>query len=339
MKAIVQDRYGLPEEVLILREVEKPNPKDDEVLIRVRASSVNPDVWHGIVGTPYILRLTGIGYRRPKNPIPGLDVAGTVESVGKNVTRFACGDDVFGEVPRGKINWGNCGSFADYVCVAAENLALKPTNITFEQASAAATSGYIALLTLRMFFEIHAHHKVLINGAGGGVGSIVLQLAKAKGAHVTAVDNHKKLDMLRSLGADEVIDYSRQDIFAKNERYELIVDVASNLTLAECRKRALTPSGIYLVIGHDNYGAGGKIVGPAIPRALGYAARSLFDSRMPKIKFPIPSKGEVMESVRGLLAARTLTPFIDKTYPLGSAVEALRYMREGHARGRVVIVP
>jgi NADPH:quinone reductase-like Zn-dependent oxidoreductase len=339
MKAVTQEKYGSPDEVLSLSEVQTPSPKADEVLVRVKASSVNPDVWHGIVGTPYILRLMGCGLRKPKNQIPGLDVAGTIESLGKDVSQFAIGDAVFGEIPRGAVNWGNAGGFAEYVCVAAENLAPMPSNASFAQAAAAATSGFIALHTLKMFGKIRSSHRVLVNGAGGGVGTIIVQLAKAESAFVTAVDNGQKLDMLRSLGADETVDYVREDPLARGQRYDLIVDVASNLSLADCRNLALMEKGIYLPIGHDNYGADGRIVGPAIPRAFGLALRSMFDRRIPKVRFPLPTKGEIMAQLGELMRSSTLRPYVERTYALDGVAEALRYMREGHVRGRVVIVP
>jgi NADPH:quinone reductase-like Zn-dependent oxidoreductase len=339
MKAVTQERYGSPDEVLSLREVQTPVPKADEVLVRVKASSVNPDVWHGIVGTPYILRLMGCGLRRPKNQIPGLDVAGTIESLGKDVSQFSIGDAVFGEIPRGAVNWGNAGGFAEYACVAAENLAPMPCNVSFAQAAAAATSGFIALHTLKMFGKIQSHHKVLVNGAGGGVGTIIVQLAKAGSAFVTAVDNGEKLEMLLSIGADETIDFMREDPLAGGQRYDLIVDVASNLSLSDCRKLALTHDGIYLPIGHDNYGEDGRIVGPAIPRAFGLALRSIFDRRIPKVRFPLPTKGELMAQLSELMRSSTLTPYIDRIYALDGVAEALSCMREGHVRGRVVIVP
>jgi NADPH:quinone reductase-like Zn-dependent oxidoreductase len=216
MKAIVQDRYG-PPDVLELRDIDKPVVNDGEVLIRVHAASVHPDVWHVLRGLPYVLRIMGAGLLRPKNSIPGTDVAGHVESVGKEVALFQPGDEVFGESVRGH-QWHNGGAYAEYVSVPENALALKPANITFEQAAAVPTSGLIALQGLHEYGQVHAGQKVLINGAAGGVGTIAVQLAKAYGAEVTGVDSARKLEMIRSLGADRVIDYAREDFTRSGER-------------------------------------------------------------------------------------------------------------------------
>ena len=207
MKAVVQEEYGSLD-ALEVREVEKPAPGDDEVLVRVRAASVHPDVWHVVSGHPYVLRLMGAGFSKPKNPIPGTDMAGVVEAVGKSVTQFQPGDEVFGETI-GSMQWINGGAYAEYVTVAEDCLALKPANVTFEQAASVPTSGYIVLLNFAEVGQLGPGQEVLVNGAGGGVGALALQLAKAYGARVTAVDSTKKLNLLRELGADEVIDYTR----------------------------------------------------------------------------------------------------------------------------------
>ena len=263
-------------------------------------------------------------------------MAGRVESIGKGVSRFAPGDAVFGQTLRGGINWGNGGALADYVSVPEGNLALKPANVTFEQAAAVLVSGHIALMTLPMK-RIKPGHRVLINGAGGGVGSVAVQLAKASGAHVTAADSTTKLDMLRSLGADDVIDYTQESVLRRGERYDLIFDVASNLALSDC-KSVFTPTGIYATVGHADYGArGGRFLG-TIPRFLGLALRSLFDSHLLKAKdISIPDRQDVMASLKDLLEAGTLTPFVDRTYPLSEVAAALRYIQEGRVRGKVVI--
>ena len=202
MKAVVQDRYGSPDDVLQLREIDKPVVGDNEVLVRVRAASVHPDVWHVVTGRPYVLRLMGAGLLKPKNPVPGTDVAGLVESVGKDVTRFRPGDEVFGET-HSKLQWRNGGAFAEYVSVPQDTLALKPEGIAFEQAAAVPTSGFIALHNLQDGGQIQPGESVLINGAGGGVGTIAVQLAKAYGARVTGVDTTEKMELVRSLGADQ----------------------------------------------------------------------------------------------------------------------------------------
>src|SRR6266851_3370485 len=265
MKAIVQERYGSPDD-LELRDVETPVVGDDEVLVRVRAASVHPDVWHVVTGRPYVLRLMGAGVFRPKNPIPGTDMAGIVESVGKGVSRFRPGDPVFGETIPAQ-QWTNGGAFAEYVSVPQDLLALKPDNITFEQAASVPTSGYIALQNLRDPSRLRPGQTVLINGAGGGVGTLALQLAKAYGAHVTAVDSTRKLGMLRSLGADEVIDFTEEDFTQRGVRYDLIVDVPGNHPFSACR-RALKPDGRYVLIGHERFGASGKRVFGLIPHFL-----------------------------------------------------------------------
>ena len=337
MKAIIQDKYGSPDDVLQLREIDKPVVGDDEVLVRVRAASVHPDVWHVVTGRPYVLRLMGAGLLRPKNPVPGTDVAGHVESVGKNVTQFRPGDEVFGETLNG-FQWANGGAFAEYVSVPQDALALKPKGISFEQAAAVSTSGLIALNNLQYPRKIQPGQSVLINGAGGGVGSIAVQLAKAYGARVTGVDSTKKLEMVRALGADHVIDYTKEDFTQLGERYDLIFDVASNLSLTDC-KRALTPKGIYVLIGHDHYGdAGGRVFG-SLPRFFKLFALSPFVSYLPEMSFSVPNKKDTMPVLKELLEAGKLTPIVDRVYPLSEVPEAIRYLQKGDARGKIVITP
>ena len=337
MKAIIQDKYGSPDDVLQLREIDKPVVGDDEVLVRVRAASVHPDVWHVVTGRPYVLRLMGAGLLRPKNPVPGTDVAGHVESVGKNVTQFRPGDEVFGETLNG-FQWANGGAFAEYVSVPQDALALKPKGISFEQAAAVPTSGLIALNNLQYPRKIQPGQSVLINGAGGGVGSIAVQLAKAYGARVTGVDSTKKLEMVRALGADHVIDYTKEDFTQLGERYDLIFDVASNLSLTDC-KRALTPKGIYVLIGHDHYGdTGGRVFG-SLPRFFKLFALSPFVSYLPEMSFSVPNKKDTMPVLKELLEAGKLTPIVDRVYPLSEVPEAIRYLQKGDARGKIVITP
>jgi len=337
MKAIVQDKYGSPDDVLELREIDEPVVGDDEVLVRVRAASVHPDVWHVVTGRPYVLRLMGSGLRKPKNPIPGIDVAGHIESVGREVTRFVPGDEVFGESHRGS-QWQNGGAFAEYASVPQDALALKPNGITFEQAAAVPTSGSIALLNLRAGGQIQPGHSVLINGAGGGVGSIAVQLAKAYRARVTGVDSAKKLEMVRSLGADHVIDYTQEDFTQGGERYDLILDVASNLSFSDC-KRVLTPTGTYVRVGHDHFGAVGSRTFGSLPSFFKLLARSPFDRHLPDLNFSFPSKKDSIAVLKEFLEAGKLTPVIDRTYPLSEIREAMRYMQEGHVRGKIVITP
>src|SRR5687768_8027311 len=256
MKAIVQQEYGSPDEVLELQDIDKPAVKDDEVLVRVHAASVHPDVWHVVRGVPYVLRIMGAGLIKPKNRVPGTDVAGHVESVGRNVKQFQPGSEVFGESVKGH-QWHNGGAFAEYVSVPEDALALKPANVTFEQAAAVPTSGFIAIQGIRDQGHVQAGHRVLINGAGGGVGTFAVQLAKAFGADVTGVDSSGKLDMVRSIGADQVIDYMQEDFTQSGKRYDLILDVPGNHSFSALR-RALTPKGTYVLIGHDRFGDSGR---------------------------------------------------------------------------------
>ncbi len=337
MKAIVQDRYGPPEEVLALREIDKPEIGPGEVLVRVHAASLHPDVWHVVTGRPYVLRLLFGRVARPKEPVPGKDVAGVVEAVGEEVTRFTPGDEVFGETHTG-LQWRNGGAFAEFVSVPEEVLACKPERATFEEAASLPTSGYIAVHNLRYAGSLGPERRVLINGAGGGVGSIALQLAKANGAHVTGVEGPEKLDMIRSLGADHVIDYTKEDFTANGERYDFILDVASNLSLKAC-EHSLSPSGIYNLIGHDHYGDGaGKIFG-SMPRSLAQIARSAFDDRLPSWKMDLPTKAEVMVVLREGLESGKLTPAVDSTFPLEKVLEAMRYLKTGRALGKIIITP
>ncbi len=334
MKAIVQEKYGSPDD-LRLREVDKPAVGDDEVLVRVRAASVHPDVWHVVSGRPYVLRLMGAGVSKPKNPIPGTDMAGVVESVGKNVTQFRRGDEVFGETI-GAYQWTNGGAFAEYVSVRQDWLALKPANITFEQAASVPTSGFIALQNLREAGQVQPGQKVLVNGAGGGVGALALQLAKAYGAHVTAVDSTSKLSMLRSLGADQVIDYTQEDFTRRGVHYDLIFDVPGNHSFSAC-KRALNPEGKYVLIGHEKFGASGKRFFGLIPHFFKLMFLSLFVKQLPRPNFSMPSKKDAMAVFKELLEAGKITPIVDSTYPLSEAREALRHMIENEPRGKVII--
>jgi NADPH:quinone reductase-like Zn-dependent oxidoreductase len=335
MKAIVQDTYGSPD-VLKLRDIDKPMVKDDEVLVRVHAASVHPDVWHLVRGLPYVLRIMGAGLLKPKNSVPGTDVAGHVESVGKNVTRFQPGDEVFGECVRGH-QWHNGGAYAEHVSVLEDQLAPKPANITFEQAAAVPTSGLIALQGLRHQGQVQPGQKVLINGAGGGVGTIAVQLAKAYGAEVTGVDSTEKLDLLRSLGAEHVIDYTQEDFTQGGERYDLIVDIPGNHSFSECR-RALSPKGTYVLIGHDHFGKLGHRFLGSLPRVLKLVALSPFVSQLPELSFSMPTKNDSMAVLKELLEAGKITPVIDRTYPLREVVEAIRYLEEGHTQGKVLII-
>ena len=330
----MQQRYGSPED-LELREIEKPAVADDEVLVRVRAASVHPDVWHVVTGRPYVLRIMGNGLRRPKRRVPGTDMAGHVETVGAAATRFRPGDEVFGETFRG-YQWRNGGAYAEYVSVPEEVLARKPANLTFEQAAAVPTAGFIALTNLRGQARIQPGQKVLVNGAGGGVGMLAVQLAKANGAHVTGVDGPEKLELVRSLGADRVLDHTREDFTRAGDRYDLIFDVPGNHSFADCR-RALTTGGKYVLIGHDHFGAGGRRWLGSLPRFLGLLARTPFSRQLPSLDFSTPSKQDTMSVLAELIEAGRLTPVVDRTFALSEVPEAIRYLESGRARGRVVI--
>jgi NADPH:quinone reductase-like Zn-dependent oxidoreductase len=335
MKAIVQENYGSPLDVLKLKDIDKPVVKDDEVLVRVHAASVHPDVWHVVRGMPYVLRLMGAGLLRPKNSVPGTDVAGRVESVGKNVSQFQQGEEVFGETIKG-YQWINGGAYAEYVSVPEDSLALKPANISFDQAAAVPTSGLIALHNLPNEGRLHPGQSVLVNGAGGGVGTIAVQLAKAYGANVTGVDDTTKLEMVRSIGADQVIDYTKEDFTQSGERYDLIVDIPGNHPFSACR-RVLAPNGKYVLIGHDRYGQGaGRWLG-SIPRVLKLVVLSPFVSQLPTPNFSMPDKNNQMVVLKQLMETGKLRPVIDRTYSLGEVPEAIRYLEEGHAQGKVII--
>ena len=329
----MQDRYGSAD-LLQVRQVDAPVAGDDEVLVRVRAASVHPDVWHVVTGRPYVLRLMGSGVRRPRYHVPGTDVAGHVHVVGRNVTRFQSGDEVFGETVTG-YQWHNGGAFAEYVSVPQDSLASKPGNVTFEQAAAVPTSGLIALHNLQQG-RLRRGQRVLVNGAGGGVGAFAVQLAKARGATVTGVDAAAKLDMLRSLGADHVIDYAQEDFTRADHRYHLVFDVVGNHSFRECR-RVLTPDGSYVLIGHDGFGdAAGRWLG-SLPRVLALVAKSPFMRQLPPINFELPPKKDSMAALTGYLEAGDLTPIIAKRFSLNELPEALRFLQSGQARGKIVI--
>jgi NADPH:quinone reductase-like Zn-dependent oxidoreductase len=310
-----------------------PAVGDDDVLVRVRAASLHPDVWHVVTGRPYVLRLMGAGFLKPTNPIPGTDMAGTVEAVGRRVTRFRPGDDVFGETTT--FVWSNGGAFAEFVSVRHDLLALKPGNVTFEQAAAVPSSGFIALLNLRSGRLIRPGAKVLVNGAGGGVGALALQIAKAHGAHVTAVDSANKLNMPRSLGADHVIDYRRENFTQAGARYDLIFDVPGNHPLSSCM-RALTPDGRYVSIGHEWYRSANPLFG-LFPRFFALIFRSFFVKRLRLGRESLPSTQDAIAILRGFVESGKITPVIDSTYPLGEIREAFRHMIEDETCGKVIL--
>jgi NADPH:quinone reductase-like Zn-dependent oxidoreductase len=309
--------------VLEVREIDKPVPEDNQVLVRVRAAGVDPGVWHLMTGLPYLVRVMGYGLRKPKVGIRGQDVAGRVEAVGTNVTRFRPGEEVFGI---------GDGSFAEYVCGRAGKLAPKPANLTFEQAAAVPISGLTALQALRDRGKVQPGQTVLINGAGGGVGSFAVQLAKAFGAEVTGVCSTTKVDLVRSIGADEVIDYTREDFADEARHWDLIVDTAGRRSLSQLR-RALAPRGTLVIVGGEG---GGRWLGGFDRMILRAPAMSAFSRQRLR---PLVSKerSEDLLVLKELIEAGKVTPVIDRTYPLGEAPEAIRYLEAGHARGKIVI--
>jgi NADPH:quinone reductase-like Zn-dependent oxidoreductase len=321
MKAIVQDTYGSTE-TLELRDIDQPQIADDEVLVRVKAAGVDRGVWHLMAGLPYPIRLAGYGFRSPKRTNPGMDLAGVVDAVGKDVTRFAPGDEVFG-IGR--------STFAEYAVAAERKLAAKPANLTFEQAAVVAISGLTALQAVRDHGKVAAGQKVLVIGASGGVGTYAVQLAKAFGAEVTGVSSTTKLDLVRSLGADHVIDYKVEDFAELEGHYDVILDIGGNTGLAHLR-RALSPTGTIVFVGGET---GGKWLG-GMQRQLRASLISLFARQSFKM-FVNKENFEDMLVLAELIEAGKVTPAIERTYPLSEAAKAIRHIEEGHARGKLVI--
>ena len=321
MRAIVQDRYGTAD-VLRIAEIGRPEIADDEVLVRVQAAGLDRGTWHLMAGQPYLMRILGFGLRKPKNRVPGLDVAGTVEAVGSAVTRFSPGDEVFG-ISR--------GSFAEYAAVLEDKLARKPANLTFEQAAVVPISAGTALQALTDAGSVEPGQRVLIIGASGGVGSYAVQLAKAFGAEVTGVCSTAKLDLVRSLGADHVIDYTQQDFADGTNRYDLILDIGGNSSLSRLRS-ALTPSGTLVIVGGEE---GGKWTG-GFGRSLRAPLLSPF-VRQKLTMLASKERASDQERLTPLIEAGKVTPSIDRTYPLDRVPEAMRHLETGRVRGKVVI--
>ncbi|MGH8969790.1 MAG: NAD(P)-dependent alcohol dehydrogenase [Actinomycetes bacterium] len=321
MKAIVQDTYGTAD-VLELRDIGRPEIADDEVLVRVHAAGVDRGVWHLMTGLAYPIRLAGYGLRAPKTPVPGMDLAGVVEAVGKDVTRFRPGDEVFGI---GK------GAYAEYARAPENKLAPKPASLTFEQAAAVAISGLTALQGLRDKGKVAAGQKVLIIGASGGVGTFAVQLAKAFGAEVTGVASSTKLDLVRSIGADYVVDYTSEDFADGEHHYDVILDIGGNSSLSRLR-RALTATGTLVIVGGEG---GGRWLG-GMDRQLRAVLLSPFVGQK-LATFVSKENHEDMLVLKELIEAGQVTPVIDRTYPLSEAPKAIRHVEEGHARGKVVI--
>ena len=320
MRAVVRDAYGSVD-VLRLAQVDKPVAGEGEVLVRVHAAGVDQGVWHLMAGMPYVMRLAGFGIRAPKNALLGYDVAGRVEAVGSSAGLFQPGDEVF----------GTCrGSFAEYAVARADRLASKPDNVSLEEAAAVPISGYAALQAVREHGRVRAGQRVLIIGAGGGVGTFAVQIAKADGAEVTGVCSTAKTEFVRSIGADHVIDYTREDFADGRNRYDVILDIAGNRSLSQLRQ-ALTPRGTLVIVGAED---AGNWLG--IRRQLRAAALSPFVRQ--KLGFFISKeRSKDLEELAKLLEAGAIKPIVDRTFPLDEVPAAIRYLRDGQARGKIVI--
>jgi len=321
VKAIVRERYGSPD-VLELRDVDKPVLDDDSVLVKVRAASINAYDWHMMRGLPFLARMSE-GLRKPKSIAMGVDVAGQVEAVGKNVTHLRPGDEVFG---------ARSGALAEYVRGSAKSfLVPKPAGLTFEQAAAMPMAATTALQGLRDRGQLEAGQRVLINGAAGGVGTFAVQIAKALGAHVTAVCSTRNVDMVRSIGAAEVVDYTRENFTKRGQAYDLILDVAASRPLSECR-RVLASNGTLVLVGAPD----GRRMGPIVARILAMIVLSRFASQK-LLPFLAKNNKEDLMFLKELVEAGRIRPVIDRTYPLSETAAAIRYLEEGHARGKIVI--
>jgi NADPH:quinone reductase-like Zn-dependent oxidoreductase len=321
VKAIIRDAYGSVD-ALRLANIDQPVAGEVDVLVHVHAAGVDQGVWHLMTGTPYAMRLAGFGIRAPKNALLGYDVAGRIEAVGAQVTEFRPGQEVF----------GTCrGSFAEYAVARADRLLPKPGNVTFEQAAVVPISGFAALQAVREQGGVRSGQRVLIIGAGGGVGTFAVQIAKADGAEVTGICSASKAELVRSIGADHVIDYTREDFVDGRNRYDVILDIAGNGSLSDLR-RALTPRGTLVIVGGED---AGKWLG--IRRQLRAAALSPFVRQ--KLGFFISKeRPEDLEELRKLLEAGAIRPVVDKTFPLEEVPAAIQYLRDGRARGKIVVV-
>jgi NADPH:quinone reductase-like Zn-dependent oxidoreductase len=316
MKAMVYHNYGSPDN-LELRETEKPTAGDDDVLVKVQAASVNWHDWHFLTGTPFMARIMAGGLLRPRHKILGSDLAGWVEAVGGNVERLQRGDEVFASL-------GTGGAFAEYVCAREDEVQLKPANITFEEAAAAGAAAFTALQGLRDRGQIKPGQRVLINGASGGVGTFAVQIARSYGAEVTGVCSARNVDLVRSIGADQVIDYEQEDCTQEGQRYDLIFDVVAKLSFSDC-ERVLGPGGVYVTTEFS-----------PVLALRGLLTSMIGDKRLVPFLAKPPSK-EDQAFMRELLEGGRVKPVIDRRYPLSEVPEALRYLQEGHSRGKIVI--
>ena len=322
MKAIAYEAFGSAD-VLELKEVRKPDVEPDGVLVRVRAASANPYDWHVMRGVPYVARLMGVGLRKPKDSVLGTDVAGEVEAVGNAVTRFRPGDEVFGFV--------GSGGFAEYVSASEKLLAVKPANLSFQQAATVPLAAVTALQGLRDAGEIRSGQKVLIVGASGGVGTFAVQIAKWYGADVTGVCSTRNLEMVHSIGADRVIDYTREDFTRSGQKYDLIFQLAGTAPPSACR-RVLTPKGRLVLSSGDSPG---RVIGP-VGRIIKAVLLSPFIGQTLRPFVAKPSSDD-LQFLRELIEAGSVTPVIDRTYPLSESADAIRYLETGRAQGKVVI--
>jgi NADPH:quinone reductase-like Zn-dependent oxidoreductase len=324
MKAIVQDRYG-DVDVLEFRDIDRPVPTDDEVLVRVHAAGLHRGDWHVMTGLPYLIRVVvpTLGLRRPKVPVLGMDVAGVVEAVGGQVTRFQPGDEVFG--------WCD-GAFAEYAVAPEGQLAAKPANLGFEQAAVVPISGFAALQGLRDEGEVQPGQRVLVIGAAGGVGSFAVQLAKAFGAQVTGVCSTRQVELVRSIGADQVVDYTRQDVTDGTRHWDLILDTAGRRSLSQLR-RALTPEGTLVIVGGEG---GGRFMGGFDRNLRAVVLSRLVGQRLRMLASK--ERLEDLQTLRELLEAGKVTPIIGRSYPLGEVPEAIRQMVQGHGRGGKIVI-
>jgi NADPH:quinone reductase-like Zn-dependent oxidoreductase len=319
IKAIVQDRYGSPD-VLRLKDIDKPVPEDNEVLVRVRAAAINIGNWHVLRGIPYAMR-PAVGLFKPKHEIPGLDLAGQVEAVGGSVKQFQPGDEVFG--------WCN-GAFAEYACAEENNLLAKPSNLTLEQAAAVGDSAFTALNAVRDQGEVQPGQRVVINGASGGVGTFAIQIAKSFGADVTGVCSTKNVELVRSIGANRVIDYTTEDFAQADQRYDVMLDLVGNRSLSDCMG-TLSRQGTYVLVGVSD-----------MDRWFGLARQIKALSLSPFVRqsvrvFIVKHNRADLAVLKELVEAGKVTPVIDRRYPLREVPEALRYQGEGHARGKIII--
>jgi NADPH:quinone reductase-like Zn-dependent oxidoreductase len=335
VRAIVQERYGSPRDVLHVREIDQPVPGTGQVLVRVRATSVHADVWHAVTGIPYIFRVLGSGLRAPKRQVPGTDLAGEVVQVGSGASRLIPGDRVFGEItPTGK--WFNAGALAEYAAVDETLLAPIPDGLSFIEGAAVPTAALIALMNLLDQGRVRQGQRVLVNGAAGAVGVWAVQLATAFGAHVTAVDAPTKLDLLRDLGAEQVIDYTHQDFTRMGMRFDIVFDVVSRAPFSEVR-RTLEPDGTYLLVGYGQYGRSGHRALGSLGRMLPLLAISPVVKQLPGIR-PVRPREESWATIVELLGEGRIRPVVDeRTFPLDRAADAIDYLTTGAAKGRVVL--